>query len=80
MPGKINYRVKELLIESGANPMDLARAGISPTTAYNLRDGKGRGIENPTMIVLCDFFTARLKRRVDPGDILVYTRSADSDT
>jgi DNA-binding Xre family transcriptional regulator len=78
MPGTIELRVESLLVEAEATPIDLARAGISPTTAYNLRNGKGGAISYATLVTLCDFFSSRLGRQVDPGDILFYTPGGDS--
>jgi hypothetical protein len=67
---EIEYRVRELMHEAGATPMDLIRHGMAQGTAYHLSRNKISRIDNKTLALLCDFFTKRLGRRVNPGDII----------
>jgi hypothetical protein len=69
----ITPRVKELMQESGSTPMDLIRFGMAQGTAYGVARNKIHMIHERTLDMLCDFFTERLGREVNPGDILYYT-------
>lgn len=70
--GKVVIDISSLLQESGATPLDLARYGIAPSTAYKIAHGKAQGIYLDVLEKICDFFTDRLGRRITPGDIVLY--------
>lgn len=76
--GKIKLNVSALLEQAEANPMDLIRYGLAHATAYRIARGEGDGIQFDTLAVLCDFFTEKLNRQINPGDILVYQREDEN--
>ncbi len=78
MPGKIEMRVQVLMQETGTTPMDLVRFGLSPTTAYKLREGRMKAISFEVLATVCAFF-AHVGRPVDPGDILFYTQGGEAE-
>lgn len=70
----ITPRVKELMSEAQATPMDLIRFGMAQGTAYGVAKNRIEMIHvRKTLNMLCEFFTEKLGRIVDPGDILYYT-------
>ena len=74
--GKITIQLNELFEEAGVNPMDLTRHGIAQGTAYNLAQGRSKGIRFDVLEKVCSFFTQELGRPIGPGDILKYEDDA----
>jgi DNA-binding Xre family transcriptional regulator len=78
--GVVKHRVKELMAEAGVNGMDLARYGMAVGTAYKYARGdQDNAISFAVMAALCSFFSERLKRKVDIGDIFYFAPKEDKD-
>jgi len=71
--GVIKTNVPNLLKEAGVNAMDLARYGMAINTAY--RYGRGdmeSAVTFETIARMCAFFSERLNRKVDVGDLFFH--------
>lgn len=67
---RIVSKVGALLRASGAQPIELVRAGLSPGSAYAWAGDSVFGVSFKTLALLCSFFSSRLGKVIKPGDIL----------